>query len=223
MELNKHELAISSIKSVIGAIPYVGTLLNELFFEYHSRIQQSRLNSFVKEISNRLAIIDEQLINRQYLESEEFYDLSIDVFTKALRTSQSDKICILTNIYITGLLNQKAVENDRHSIIMDILLSIKPTQFKILRFISENETALVQIDKFESLLELFQRYTKIQEIEKYEFKYYVTDLENKGLITSEGGLSDYNDKLVSITYEDSTPPSIYLTEMGNEFISLLNQ
>ncbi len=221
MELNKQELAISSLKSIIGAIPYVGSLLNELFFDYHSRIQQNRINRLVKEISDRLSIIDEQLINKHYLESEEFYDLTINVFTQARRTSQTEKIRVLASIYISGLLNPKDLENDRHSIIMDILLSIKPTQFEILRFIANNETALVQIDKFESLLEIFQKVTTIREIEKYQFKYYVTDLENKGLITSEGGLSDYNDKLVSITTEDSSPPSIYLTEMGKEFIRLL--
>ncbi|WP_427339603.1 hypothetical protein [Caloranaerobacter sp. DY30410] len=44
------ESGISILKGLIGAIPVVGTALNEAIFECRSRVKQKRVNNFIIEL-----------------------------------------------------------------------------------------------------------------------------------------------------------------------------
>lgn len=219
--MNKEEIRISTIKSIIGAIPYFGTLMNEVFFEYRTRIQQKRIELLLNELNDKIKFVEINLLNQEYFETDEFYDLTIQVFDKAIKTKNIEKIKILANIYLNGIINSSDIENDRHSIILDFVLTIKSTQIVILKFIEENEKELKEIKYFRNLIMLFREKETALVIEEYEFKFYINDLENKGLITTEGGLIDYNDKTDVIEWQSSVKNSLYLTEFGKEFISFM--
>src|SRR5215471_13023112 len=76
------EYALGVIKGAIGAIPFVGTLLNEVAFEARSRVKQRRLEAFFGEVAQSVRELSEAKIDREYLASEEFSDLFEDVATK---------------------------------------------------------------------------------------------------------------------------------------------
>ena len=44
--------AESVIRGLVGAIPYVGTALNEAIFDFRSRLKQERLEKFVEELAS---------------------------------------------------------------------------------------------------------------------------------------------------------------------------
>lgn len=50
----KDEYSLAALKGLIGAIPYAGTLLNEILFEARSRVKQERVNLFIIEFSEYL-------------------------------------------------------------------------------------------------------------------------------------------------------------------------
>ena len=50
-KLQTKEYGISTLKGIIGAIPFAGTFLNEVAFEARSRIKQERVNHFIEEFS----------------------------------------------------------------------------------------------------------------------------------------------------------------------------
>lgn len=52
-KLQTKEYGISTLKGMIGAIPFAGTFLNEVAFEARSRIKQERVNRFVAFPKNR--------------------------------------------------------------------------------------------------------------------------------------------------------------------------
>jgi hypothetical protein len=69
------EYGLSVLKGVIGAVPYVGTALNEIIFDARSRLKEDRLNSFFAEVAEEVERLSEESIDHDYLKSEEFSDL----------------------------------------------------------------------------------------------------------------------------------------------------
>src|SRR5258708_4350845 len=86
----RKEYALAMIKGAIGAIPYAGTLLNEAFFEARSRLKQARLEQFFTGLSAKVAQLDERVIDKAYIQSEEFSDLLGDADLVALDELAAD-------------------------------------------------------------------------------------------------------------------------------------
>jgi len=40
------EAGVSVVRSLFSAVPYAGGALNEIFFDYRSRVKQNRINAF---------------------------------------------------------------------------------------------------------------------------------------------------------------------------------
>jgi hypothetical protein len=100
------EYGLSVLKGAVGAIPFVGTLLNEVAFEARSRLKQRRLEAFFKEIADALAQLSEDKVDRNYLRSEEFSDLFEDVGNRVSQTRDDRKRVYFRNILVKGILGQ---------------------------------------------------------------------------------------------------------------------
>ncbi|MDR6761899.1 hypothetical protein J2Y38_002108 [Flavobacterium sp. 2755] len=50
--MDKKEILTSTAKSLFSLIPYAGTALTELVFDYNGRIKQNRLNKFIEILSD---------------------------------------------------------------------------------------------------------------------------------------------------------------------------
>jgi hypothetical protein len=83
------EAAISLAKSLFSAVPFAGGALNEVFFDYRSRIKQDRLNSFTVLLT--AFFLDNPDIDPQSLKTEEFSDLFESVIRRVLQTKSREK------------------------------------------------------------------------------------------------------------------------------------
>src|SRR5260221_9293311 len=128
------ESSIGIIKGAIGAIPFVGTAINEIAFDIHGRIQQNRVNEFVKELSVQFKSLSEQKIDANYLQSEDFYDLTKAVFENALKSKQEEKRKALASVYIDGVKIKSKSETDIHILFAQFIGSLTPLQISILYF-----------------------------------------------------------------------------------------
>lgn len=81
----------SVIKSIFGAIPCVGTALDEVLFECRSRVKQNRINNFVLQLCQYIKEHNET-INLEYVKSEQFGDILESIFREVLRTGVQDKL-----------------------------------------------------------------------------------------------------------------------------------
>lgn len=69
------EYGLSTLKGAIGAIPFAGTLINEVAFEARSRLKQERVNAFVEEFSQYMADHHKKTSDVDNLNSEQIGDV----------------------------------------------------------------------------------------------------------------------------------------------------
>jgi hypothetical protein len=125
------EYAISAVKGAIGAIPYVGTLINEVAFEARSRLKQQRLEAFFAEVAREVEHISEEKIDRAYLQSEEFSDLFEDVALKVAQTRDDRKRAYFRTVLLNGIKGKRAP--DFSTMFLALLHEITHDELEVLR------------------------------------------------------------------------------------------
>ena len=79
----------SVIRGLVGAIPCVGTALNEAIFDLRARLKQERLEKFVEKLAGVLKTLDTAKVDTAYIQSEEFVDFLEDVLIRAAKASRT--------------------------------------------------------------------------------------------------------------------------------------
>lgn len=218
---NSAEISIGLLKGVIGAIPFIGTFVNEVLFDIKGQIYQKRINSIVNEISEKMKNINEEIIDKSYLRSDDFFDLTRDIFESSLKIESEEKRVMLANLYINSIENSIDFSKNRNKLFISFVVALTPYQITILKFIKEHDQKLIEIGTYKVFFELFQESFNNLISDKYEFKYYCNDLEIKGLTTFGGGLEDYEDKSERYVTSSHKKASVSLTSLGESFLSFL--
>ena len=103
----------------------------------------------------------------------------------------------------------------------DFITSMTANHINILHFVKNYETELKEIGNYPSYYSLFNKYFPETIVDKYEFKYYNSDLEAKALISTGGGLNNFDDHSSRRVLEEHKDASIILTTLGQKFIEHL--
>ena len=85
-ELKQKEYGISTLKGLIGAIPFAGTLLNEVAFEARSRIKQERVNKFIEEFSDYMSSYSPHESYENLIDSEKIGDIFEEIIIFGLNS-----------------------------------------------------------------------------------------------------------------------------------------
>ena len=194
--MDKKELSISGTKSLFGAVPYVGTALNELFFEYNGRIKQKRLNHFVEILSDYFAENSET--NIENIQTEDFNDLFESVLKRVVTTKSTLKMERYRDILIKELSNPTK-ETELIDIYLDLISSLSEEELIILfhhrhfdkTYNQEFEKLLDLKKQFDKVLEQKKRETIIIERSKYEDEYLRLKGEIEELETKHKKLEQY--------------------------------
>lgn len=91
MSEKSKEIAISSTKAILGAIPYFGSALNESIFEHRSRVKQKRINEFILSLSEYINTLDVEGRSTEHISSDEFGDIFEAIIRKVSDNSSRDK------------------------------------------------------------------------------------------------------------------------------------
>lgn len=126
----KQEVAISTVRAVIGVIPYVGPLLIEALFDCRSRIKQERANQFVEELKDAVQNLAESRIDYSFLKTEEFSDHIEEVMAKVLQNRSAAKRNHYKNILIKGIKGHRPP--DLSKVFLDILSEITDEEMLLL-------------------------------------------------------------------------------------------
>lgn len=126
----KKEISTSIKKSIFGAIPYIGTALNESFFDYRSRLKQQRINEFIENLIEYLTEkeIASEAINR--IKSEDFSDFFEDVIRKVSELRSVEKKKRLSVVLVNQIIEPS--EFDFTKTYLDIISKINEVQILIL-------------------------------------------------------------------------------------------
>ncbi len=148
-------------------------------------------------------------------------DITRIIFENVVKVKTVEKYKALLKIYLDAIINKIDIENTLHSDFSRFIVELFSFQIIILKFIEKFEKDLIEIDTYQNFYELFVKYNSDYLLDKYEFKYYCNDIENKALITCEAGLDDFDSKNGLLALESHRPASVRLTSMGFKFLDSL--
>ncbi len=215
------ETRIGILKGLIGSVPGVGTIINELFFDIPNRISQSRINEMVKILTNKLEFLDANTIKRDYLESEDFFDFSRQMLESCLKIKSEEKRIVLANIYIDTFIKMADYDISKYRLFMDFVTELSPIQINILKFVESKSENLIEIGEYSKFYVIYSSENLSIKLDKYEFKYYCNDLENKSLISFGDGLTDFESSASQMAFLDHKESSVIITMLGTEFIAYI--
>lgn len=192
------EASTSVLKGAIGAIPFVGTALNEVIFECRGRIKQNRINNFVLQLGEYIEDHSEN-IDVDYIKSEQFGDILESIFTNVLRTGVQDKIARFKKILVNQM--NPSNYNEFTDTFLDIVSKINEKEIQILDYYSKNddEYGIIKHERFN--------------INENIYKFYIQDLISKCLIIDD-----------SVGRAGAEPLSVIrITHLGRDFLSFIKE
>jgi hypothetical protein len=125
------EYGIGILRGTIGAIPWVGSLLNEVLFDARSRLKQERLNNFFIRVAEDVAKLKGDSIDRDFMNSEEFSDLIEEVCLRVARTQNEERRARFKGVLLNAF--QGRTDPDFSTFFLDILSEITEPELTILQ------------------------------------------------------------------------------------------
>ena len=120
----------SVVRSILGAMPSIGTALNEAIFDLRARLKQERLEKFVEYLADSLQSLEHDKIDVAYIQSAEFIDFLEDVLIRAAKVRAEEKRKKLAAVLAGRLQHAEGTPFDDRFI--DLLITLSDIQVRIL-------------------------------------------------------------------------------------------
>jgi len=95
------------LRAAVASIPLLGGGLDMIFASEGQRAAKERMRKLIEAITERTVQLEEEAVNREYLESEEFIDLVMTAFDSATKTRDEEKIRWYARILTEATVRQK--------------------------------------------------------------------------------------------------------------------
>ena len=216
------QAAISAKNVIFSNIPFFGTILDEVLFEYRSRVKQERLNRFVEEFERYVSSMRSCEVDQKYLKSEEFGDIFESILRRVVNTASEEKV----HRYKKILLNEinHIYESDFKETFLDIAFRINDDQILILNHFREVKGPKPESNPERGVIDgrdpgdegaaraSLNRERDLLGFNESKYLFYVQDLVSKSLLFDEyvgvfGGAKPYT--------------NLGITPFGEEFLGFI--
>ena len=218
-----NEMYDSLLSAGVSLIPRIGPVMYEILFQLPNKIQQKRINNTVQILQEKLKHIEKIKADKSYLESEDFYDFVMDFWKSSMRIRSEEIRKTLANIFVDSIINNESYELSVNRLFMNYLVNLSPIQIILLSFIESSESILNKIKTYDNFFAKYNLYDRKIIIDQSEFKYYSLDLENKGMISTNGGLIDFGVEDSILFDHTYVEPSVTITDLGKKFIDYIKK
>ena len=170
----------SAVRSLLGAIPFAGTALNEAIFDLRARLKQERLVKFVEYLADIVRTLESDKIDTAYIQSEAFVDFLEDVLIRATKTRAEEKRKKLAAVLAGRLQHAESTPFDDR--FLDLLLSLTEIQVRIL---AEHLHAAEEREKSEkdaTDVSAEHRQPSYYDLSDSDYRFLVQDLISKALL-----------------------------------------
>jgi len=215
---DKIEIIKSTFKSLIGAIPYVGTAINEAIFEYRSKIKQNRINKFIEMLTEYFGNNINNLTEND-LKSEYFVDLFESVINHVVKNKSIQKLIYYKNIIINNI--NKYFESDFSETYLDMLSTLNENQLIILDTYRKAKLGEIEskddlkrqgnLGNVPSKIESDYRKASYYNLSEFEYQRNIQNLVSKGL------LADFS----SVMVVEKLYMLLMITELGIDFLDFI--
>ncbi|WCC46232.1 hypothetical protein [Tenacibaculum finnmarkense] len=128
----KREITETTLRGLIGVIPYAGTLLNEVVFEHRSRIKQNRIEKFILSFSDYLKNFSKLDVDIEHIKSEEFSDIFENLILKVSKNRSEKKLDLFKKILKSEISNP-FTKSDFVEIYLDLIDDLHEKQIEIIK------------------------------------------------------------------------------------------
>lgn len=192
----------SPLRLCVLGIPAFGQVIDTILTSKGQSISYNRLLEFFKELENEVSQIDERLINLEFVESEEFYDLLVKTIESSLKTRHVEK-----RKYFARILKNKSIiqENDLDpEFYLDILNELTIQELYVAKKLFELKTT----GEFERIIKDKKNIRQDKDvlaltdlpIDKEDYTFILLRLQRVGLIKEQvGTIAGYTGGVYNIT------------------------
>jgi hypothetical protein len=190
-------------KAGIGSIPVIGAAASELFSMLITSPLENRRMQWMQKVEKRLRLLenDQQISIEKLQKNQVFIDTVMQASQAAIRTHQKEKLDALVNA-----IENSAMDIAPDEIYQQIFLNYIET-FTVLHFTVLNFLEGVAIGQKSGSEIIKDKFTQ-EGVENYIYEHVWNDLESKGLVTEESG--------ISISFQ------VRRTPLGNMFIDFIS-
>ena len=138
-ELSEQYADQNWLRGLVQGIPWAGGTLDTWMGAKAAAHQKRQIEKFIKETVRCFGLVEERYINKQFLESDEFFALFRDVLVRAAKTYDDEHIRLLSRVFVNSSISD--IDTIVRDSIIDVLGNLKPAHIKVLRTLVENEPA----------------------------------------------------------------------------------
>lgn len=135
LESTTGEKAAKAVSIALNAIPVAGGVMSDIAQAIISKKQNRRLNEFLVSLSDDLKALETH-VNTDFLRTEDFQDLSEDIFSKASETRQQEKLDAFRSIFVNTVLSSSP-SYDEAAEIADLVNGWQPRHVVLMRILAD--------------------------------------------------------------------------------------
>jgi len=122
----------AALRATISAIPWIGSSLDAFLSTKGQKIVQNRIISLFDALKDEMRDIQESKVDKPYLESDEFFDLTLKALEAATRTKEIAKIATYAQILKGAVVGRREAEFSGEDAIR-VILDLTPRQMELAR------------------------------------------------------------------------------------------
>jgi len=120
----------TALRAAVNLIPGIGGSLDVLFASKAQSVVQNRLMQFLEELRKEMNSVKEEMVDKQYLESEEWLDLVLRALEAATRTRRIEKISLYAKVLRGAVIVQDRQESSPEEYLA-ILAELTPREIEV--------------------------------------------------------------------------------------------
>jgi hypothetical protein len=125
------------IRALINAIPYIGSSIDILLSSSGQSFISKRIEKFIEELNRQVLQLSDDKINKDFLNTEEGFDLIVKAFSSASRTRQHEKLKLYSKIVKGALTEGKEFEEDDPEIYLRIIEELTVKELRVAKHLYE--------------------------------------------------------------------------------------
>lgn len=190
------------LRAAVNAIPYVGGSIDVLLLNRGQKIVEQRVSLLFERIKDDLEQIKEDMIDKKFLETDEFFDLLRKAIELSIKTRDKEKIKLYAHILRNALL-KTTVNKETGEEYIEVLSELSIKELSLAKVIYEMQSVGVLANENELQMALRTGWDDIPKkiaIPREELDFLLKRLERTGIIKEiTGSYFDYSGGVYIIT------------------------
>lgn len=202
----------SQVSNIV--MPFEGSSLNTVLGSVAANIQERRLKEFVNSVSGRIELMQDDVIDKEYINSEEFIFFMHNIVSSVLNEKEKEKLEFFKNIFIGGILTSRKPDYFL-DYCLKTLATLTLAEIRILKYF---------VDKFEAN----ERNADTTDLTEAVLPHEVVTSEDMGLEYKVLNLplikKLLNESLIMTTLSEEHPlreNSYMISDLGRQFVDTI--